>query len=338
MGPLSTSQGLFVPPFDLKNQKIGDKALIFPGLAHVGIYILYDMSANKLLMGRFREANQAWKLTKELTRRLSHSVTTGLFFAFLSLMKYLRGDRLAMDQAKRIVDQLQNTHFSVFSHLILGQVLIDQGEYESGFNMLEKAMNDLIHGIGPLSDVAYGHILLEACIRSGQVEKGLKFVNVILSKCAEYNLEGSLGRSELWRLKGKLLLLKRRKQMMECTKQLFPSLSNSDLFTEIDSEMVERTTSEPLVDITEVESLFKAAFQDAQSRGLLVIELKCAIELSQLYLEAGDSNLKAQSANMLRSVCAKFEDTPEFEGVVFPDYGTAVHLIQLLGKNDYRPQ
>eukprot|EP00027_Filamoeba_sp_ATCC50430_P012124 CAMPEP_0168572408 /NCGR_PEP_ID=MMETSP0413-20121227/17922_1 /TAXON_ID=136452 /ORGANISM="Filamoeba nolandi, Strain NC-AS-23-1" /LENGTH=289 /DNA_ID=CAMNT_0008605463 /DNA_START=407 /DNA_END=1273 /DNA_ORIENTATION=- len=149
-------------------------------------------------------------MARDLCRKFSHRETSNLMLAALPFLWNYQQGRLPLHTAQKITAALQHDSlFAPMATLLLGQVLISNGQHEEGVRTMEAGICQLVERWGDSADLCMAPLLLEGYIQTRNVDKGLYTINYVLKKCTDLNIEGFLGKAELLRLKAKLLLMKK---------------------------------------------------------------------------------------------------------------------------------
>ncbi len=192
-----------------------------------------------------------------LAQDLSHPYTLAHALCNIAMIHSQRREaRATQEQAEAVISISSKQGFPYWLTLgmiLRGWALVEQGQVDEGVPQIEEGWGAL-QSKGALAPLASAH-LAEGYGKAGQVEEGLAVIAHVLAGVSK--VEGDYGETELYRLKGELLL-----------RQAAQAGFNS-----------------PLVD--EAEACFHRAIKIARRQQAKSWELRAAISLGRLWQQRG---------------------------------------------------
>mmetsp|Transcript_3218 Transcript_3218/g.4434 ORF Transcript_3218/g.4434 Transcript_3218/m.4434 type:complete len:602 (+) Transcript_3218:2-1807(+) len=236
---------------------------------------------------------------------------------------------LSLPVAKKIHSMLEFSCYDHIGKISLGIVMINNCDFKNGVELVERAiMQALATGKQNTTHLFLAPVVLEAYLRAGYVTKGLRFAHYALNVFEQTDTETYLGKAELLRLKANLLILKQCPDFMP-----EPQVGGEDadryaedliaVYETLPKAPPYKPRSGPLPRLTmldtpvedeenpsDIESLFKLALELARSKDLVIVELRCSVDLLRYYMHIGNMEQAWNTVPIVKEVMSRMKGNP----------------------------
>mmetsp|Transcript_3217 Transcript_3217/g.4431 ORF Transcript_3217/g.4431 Transcript_3217/m.4431 type:complete len:222 (+) Transcript_3217:328-993(+) len=170
--------------------------------------------------------------------------------------------------------------------------------------------------------------VLGAFLRAGCVIKGLRFANYALNIFEQTQIESYPGKAEILRLKANLLILKQYPDFMpepqvggedadryaEELMAVYETLPKAPPYKPRSGPLPRLTMLDTPVEDEEnpsdIESLFKLALELARSKDLVIVELRCSVDLLRYYMHIGNMEQAWNTVPIVKEVMSRMKGNP----------------------------
>lgn len=300
--------------------------------ADIGALLLQDTMMAQYTIGNFKALEQTHNYLKMYLSRCDRSTCR----AGINVFRVNPG-AISLKVAYRIHSMVEFTYFDHFGKIILGSSLINNGDIHDGVAMVERGIA-IMFGERNRQEASYfimGPAVLNAYLRAGCVDKGLRLANFALRYFHETDMETTLGTAEVLRLKANLLTLKHFPDFIP-EPQVGVKIADNyaedilDVYESLPKDILrrpahigplpkltilERATNEQFEDKTSIESIFKKALELAHAEGFVIVELHCSVDLIRYYMHVGNMELAWKTVPTVKEVISRMKCNPNTEEI-----------------------
>jgi len=296
--------------------------------SEVGAWILGDMSLMEYLVGNIEASQRYFDFAKALGKKISHRGTMNMLMGCTAWNL----KTATLETAQKIRELTQKEHFwAPLGIITLGHALIAAGKHQEGVQTVEIGVSAMTAGLGNSADLCLAVPLLEAYVQTGAIEKGLRVANHILKRSNELNLDACMGKAEALRQKAVFLMMRQFADFVpESPLERMTEQSITDIVDLAEKLSISETNTQipigpqpPLVNSLatipnaasesvneDIEMILRSAINLAHSRGLCIVELNCAIDLTKYFVHTGDKQQALETVQTMRDVCSRIKADP----------------------------